>query len=68
MRQRPNKGIGNIRLFLSMYQLGDKIGDNSLGNWLKNIGEAPTYYDSISRLNTASQLQLHYFNLGYYKT
>ena len=66
MRQRPNKGIGNIRLFLSMYQLGDKIGDNSLGNWLKNIGEAPMVYDSIARLNTASQLGLHYFNLGYY--
>ena len=68
MRQRPNKGIGNVRLFLSMYQLGDRIGDNAVGNWLKNIGEAPTYYDSISRLNTASQLALHYFNLGYYQS
>ena len=68
MRQRPNRGFGNIRLFLTLYQWGERAGENAVGNWLRNIGEAPTYYDSIARLNTASQLQLHYFNLGYYKT
>lgn len=68
MRQRPNKGIGNIRLFLSLHQIGAKVGDNGFGNWLQNIGEAPTYYDSIVRLQTASQLGLHYFNLGYYQS
>ena len=66
MRQRPNRGLGNVRLFLSMYQLGDRLGDNGMGNWLKSIGEPPHYYDSIARLTSASQLGLHYFNLGYY--
>ena len=68
MRQRPNRGIGNVRLFLSMYQFGDRIGDNSVGNWFKNIGEAPAVYDSLSRLQTVQQIGLHYFNLGYYRS
>ena len=68
MRQRPNRGFGNIRLFLTFYQWGERVGENAIGNWLHNIGEAPSYYDSIARLNTASQLRLHYFNLGFYKT
>lgn len=68
MRQRPNRGIGNVRLFLSMHQIGTSIGENVLGQWFKSIGEAPAVYDSIARLNSAAQLGLHYFNLGFYKT
>jgi len=68
MRQRPNRGVGNVRLFLSMHQFGERIGDNGVGNWFKNIGEAPAIYDSLARLQTAQQLGLHYFNLGYYRT
>jgi len=68
MRQRPNRGIGNVRVFLSMYQFGERIGNNRFGNWLKNIGEAPAVYDSIARIKTAQQLGLHYFNLGYYNS
>lgn len=68
MRQRPNRGALNVRVFLSMYQLGDKLGDNKVGNWLKNAGEAPSVYDSVARLKTAQQLGLHYFNLGYYRS
>ena len=66
MRQRANRSIGNVRLFLSMYQWGDRIGENWVGRGLKNIGEAPTFYDSIERIKTADQLRLHYFNQGYY--
>ena len=64
MRQRANRSVGNVRLFLSMYQWGDRIGKNWVGRGLKNIGEAPTFYDSIERIKTADQLQLHYFNQG----
>ncbi|HAR22151.1 MAG TPA: hypothetical protein DCR47_06265, partial [Cryomorphaceae bacterium] len=66
MRQRPNKGLGNVRMFLSLYGLGSKIGDNATGNWLKRIGEPPAFFDSVAFEATAAQLQQHYFNLGYY--
>ena len=68
MRQRPNRGIGNVRLFLSMHQIGTSLGENVIGQWFKSIGEAPAVYDSIARINSAAQLGLHYFNLGFYKT
>jgi len=68
MRQRPNRGIGNIRIFLSLHQIGTSIGENVFGQWLKSIGEAPAVYDSVARVNSAAQLGLHYFNLGFYKT
>jgi len=66
MRQRPNKGLGNVRMFLSLYGLGSKIGDNATGNWLKRIGEPPAFFDRVAFEATAAQLQQHYFNLGYY--
>ena len=40
MRQRPIE-VGNIRLFLTLYQWGERAGENAVGNWLRNIGEAP---------------------------
>ena len=67
MRQRPNKGLGNIRMFVSLYGLGSKLGENATGNWLKRIGEPPAYFDATAFNATASQLKQHYFNLGFYQ-
>ncbi len=67
MRQRPNKGLGNIRMFVSLYGMGNKLGENATGNWLKRIGEPPAYFDPIAFKATASQLKQHYFNLGFYQ-
>ncbi|MDA0740408.1 MAG: BamA/TamA family outer membrane protein [Bacteroidetes bacterium] len=67
MRQRPNKGLGNIRLFVSLYGLGSKLGENATGNWLKRIGEPPAFFDPTAFNATASQLKQHYFNLGFYQ-
>ena len=66
MRQRPNKGLGNVRMFVSLYGLGSKLGDNGTGNWLKRIGEPPAYFDPIAFNASATQLKQHYFNLGFY--
>ena len=67
IRQRPNKGLGNIRMFVSLYGLGSKLGENATGNWLKRIGEPPAYFDATAFNATATQLKQHYFNLGYYQ-
>ena len=67
MRQRPNKGLGNIRMFVSLYGLGSKLGENATGNWLKRIGEPPAYFNATAFNATASQLKQHYFNLGFYQ-
>ena len=66
LRQRPNKGWAGIRLFLSMYGAGKKIPETGIGKWLMNIGEPPVFLDSISRQQSAKQLGIHYFNLGYF--
>ena len=66
LRQRPNKGWAGVRLFLSMYGAGEKISNTGVGKWLMNIGEPPVYLDSLSRVQSASQLGIHYFNLGYF--
>ena len=66
LRQRPNKGWAGVRLFLSMYGAGEKIPNTGVGKWLMNIGEPPVYLDSLSRVQSAAQLGIHYFNLGYF--
>lgn len=67
MRQRPNKGFGNIRMFVSLYGVGNKAGDHPIGNWLKRIGEPPAYFDSNAFNISSAQLKQHYFNQGFYQ-
>ena len=67
MRQRPNKGFGNIRMFVSLYGVGNKAGDHFIGNWLKRIGEPPAYFDSNAFNSSSAQLKQHYFNQGFYQ-
>lgn len=70
IRQKPNKkvlGIGWLKFYLGIYYAFDWKNENKVSKWLKNrIGEAPVIYDSAITQFSAQQMQMLYFNNGYF--
>lgn len=63
LKQKPNKqflGIAPIYLFL--YNIAE---EENKGSWFKKIGEAPVLLNYRLARKSASQIELHYKNLGY---
>jgi len=66
IKQRPNKRILGIPFYVGIYNLGDPSAEKGFAHWLCNIGEAPVVLDTLKTRETTEQLQLYYFNQGYF--
>ncbi len=64
LKQKPNKKfLGIAPLYLGIYNLAQE-GENE--SYLKRIGEAPVILNYRLARKSASQLELHYKNKGYF--
>lgn len=66
LKQKPNKHfLGIAPLYLYLYNLARDEDERS---WFKKIGEAPVLFNYRLARKSASQIELHYKNLGYLDT
>jgi outer membrane protein assembly factor BamA len=66
LKQKPNKKfLGIAPLYLGIYNLAKEGGKES---YFKRIGEAPVILNYRLARKSASQLELHYKNNGYFDT
>ncbi len=66
IRQTPNKRIFGSRFYLGLYNLSNINKTRWPHKWLRDIGEAPVIYDSISTVKSRDQIQSYIESKGYF--
>lgn len=69
VRQRSNtRWFSTMKLPLATYSLSGRDSSQWLNRVLKNIGEAPIVYDTLSTRRSMEDLQMRLQNMGYLRT
>ncbi|HKK41923.1 MAG TPA: BamA/TamA family outer membrane protein [Bacteroidales bacterium] len=66
LRQTPNKRIFGTRFYLGLYNLSNINKTKWPHKWLREIGEPPVIYDSLSTVKSKSQIQSYIESKGYF--
>lgn len=66
VRQRPNKKILGVRVFLGVYNMSNIEKNNWLNRWLRRIGEEPVIFDPFVTERTSRQLGSYMQNKGFF--
>jgi outer membrane protein assembly factor BamA len=67
VKQKPNKRILGVPLYLHFYNWKNPKKEKGFRNWVSSNGEAPVITDTITANRTALQLEKYYFNRGYFQ-
>ena len=66
IKQIPNKRIFGTRFYLGLYNLSNINKTRWPHKWLREIGEAPVIYDSVSTVKSKDQIQAYIESKGYF--
>ncbi len=66
VKQKPNKKVLGLKLYLGVYSSSKKGKDNWWNRALRTIGEPPVIYDESQTDKTARQLELYLISKGYF--
>ncbi len=66
IKQTPNKRIFGARFYLGLYNLSNINKTRWPHKWLREIGEEPVIFDSLSAVKSKNQIQSYIESKGYF--
>ncbi len=68
IKQRPNKRLLGVNLYLGIYNTANPDKDNRWNNWKRRIGQEPAIYDSLMTVRSVDAMSIYLRGRGFFNS